>query len=121
MSRLLDTSVVIAADLDGLDDSDATWAISAITVGELEAGVLLARRKPVRAERLRRLSALLAVAPVLPLDAAVAARYGELRAAASRQPSNDLWIAATALHHEAELWTHDADFDNVPGLAVVKL
>lgn len=33
----------------------------------------------------------------------------------------DAWIAATAIDQGAELWTQDADFDEVPGLEVVRL
>ena len=63
MTSLLDTSVVVG---DGLESDAAigdSWSISVVTVGELEAGVLLAGRKAIRAARLRRLSAVLAVAP----------------------------------------------------------
>lgn len=83
------------------------WAISMVTVGELEAGTLLARDAGERAERLRRLSLILRRVPVLPVDHAIASRYAELRASAGRQPSNDLWIAATALAHGLRLVTAD--------------
>jgi predicted nucleic acid-binding protein len=61
----------------------------------------------VRAARLRRLSAILAAAPVISIDQAVATSYGELRAASGRHPTNDLWIAATALAHDLTLLTAD--------------
>lgn len=107
LSSLLDTSVVIGGHGPSDADLGTGWSLSVITVGELEAGVLLARGSKVRAQRLRRLGAALAVAPVLPVDAFVAARYGELRAATKRVPSNDLWIAATALAHDLVLVTRD--------------
>ncbi len=50
---------------------------------------------------------MLAEAPALPVDRTVAARYGELRAASRRRPTNDLWIAATALAHDLTLVTAD--------------
>lgn len=78
-----------------------------MTIGELEAGVLLAPDPAARAARLRRVAAVLAEAPALPVDRAVAARYGELRAASGRLPANDLWIAATALAHDLVLVTAD--------------
>jgi predicted nucleic acid-binding protein len=59
-----------------------------ISVGELEAGVLLAPDGATRALRLRLLSAVLAEAPVVDVDRAVSARYGELRAASGRRPTN---------------------------------
>ncbi|HEV7162807.1 MAG TPA: PIN domain-containing protein [Solirubrobacteraceae bacterium] len=105
MGSLIDTSVLVAGhQVVGLLED---WALSVITVGELEAGVLLAGDETVRARRLSLLAAVLAEAPALPVDRHVAARYGELRARAGRRPSNDLWIAATALAHDFTLITAD--------------
>jgi toxin FitB len=106
LSTLIDTSVLIRGTPSGGGLTEE-WAISAVSVGELEAGVLMAREARVRAARLRRLTAIVAEAPVLTVDQAVAARYGELRAATERQPTNDLWIAATALAHDLTLITGD--------------
>ncbi len=33
----------------------------------------------------------------------------------------DAWIAATAIDQNAELWTQDGDFDEVPGIRVIRL
>lgn len=109
MSALVDTSVLVGAAAGDLQDLDLKegWAISVVSVGELHAGVLMARDDAGQAARLRRLSAVLAQAPVLAADRAVAARYGELRAATGRMPANDLWIAATALAHDLTLVTAD--------------
>lgn len=107
LTAIIDTSVLIGdGDLlhDHLDDG---WAVSAVAIGELEAGVLLADDPEVRAARLRRLTAVLSVTPVLEVDQAAAARYGQLRAATGRLPTNDLWIAATALAHDLTLVTRD--------------
>ncbi len=105
MGILIDTSVLAGArDVAEIADG---WAVSVVTVGELEAGILLARDDATRARRLALLAAVLADAPALPLDRHVAARYGELRAQAGRQPSNDLWIAATALAYDFTLVTAD--------------
>jgi predicted nucleic acid-binding protein len=107
LTTLVDTSVLVGARGAGEMQLDSGWAVSAIAVGELNAGVLLAVDPAVRAARLRRLTAVLAVAPVLDVDRAVAARFGELRAAARRSATNDLWIAATALAHDLTLLTGD--------------
>lgn len=105
LSTLVDTSVLLgtgaALKIDG------GWAVSAVSIGELDAGVLSAAEPAVREARLRRLTAVLVVAPVLGVDRAVAERYGELRAATGRSPTNDLWIAATALAHDLTLLTSD--------------
>lgn len=106
MTALLDTSVLIGVHPPEVGQLEAA-VLSAVSVGELEAGVLSATQAGERAARLRRLGAILAESPVLPVDRLVAARYGELRARTGRLPSNDLWIAATALAHD--LWLITAD------------
>lgn len=108
---VLDTSVVIA---DGVRPIPGVLAISAVTLAELQFGVLVASRSDVRAERLRRLSILQKHFNALPVDEAVAVSYGRLAAAAveaGRQPRRrvmDLLIAATAHAHGASLYTRNA-------------
>ncbi len=111
MRAILDTSVVIAADIKQLPGE---LTISAVTLAELHFGVLVARERNVRAERLRRLSILHREFDALPIDDAVAASYGRLAAAVvdyGRQPrarTLDLLIAATAHAHSARLYTRNA-------------
>jgi predicted nucleic acid-binding protein len=107
LTTLVDTSVLIAAGRLSEVELEGGWAVSAISIGELDAGVLLARKPHRRASRLRLLTAVLSEAPILDIDRAVAARYGELRAATGRVPTNDLWIAAIALAHDLTLLTAD--------------
>ncbi len=114
MTLLADTSIVISPPVD---EDDEPIVISAITVGELHAGVELARDDATRSARLARLTALVSSVPVLAIDGAVAARYGELRRASGRAPSNDLWIAATALAHDATLITRD---DRLAALPMIR-
>jgi toxin FitB len=108
---ILDTSIVIATDVAPIDGE---LAVSAVTVAELHFGVLVARERMVRAERLRRLSLLQRRFDALPIDESVAASYGELAAAvveAGRRPrarAMDLLIAATAHAHSARLYTRNA-------------
>jgi toxin FitB len=107
---ILDTSVVLAADVGTLEGE---LAISAITLAEMHFGVLVAKTGSVRAERLRRLLALQRTFDALPLDDVVAASYLQVAAAvvdAGRQPrarSMDLLIAATAHAHSARLYTRN--------------
>lgn len=109
---VLDTSVVIASDVGPLDGE---LAISAVTLAELHFGVLVAKERKVRAERLRRLLVLQRTFDALPLDEAAAASYGQVASAvvdAGRRPrarSMDLLIAATAHAHSARLYTRNAD------------
>jgi predicted nucleic acid-binding protein len=123
MRALLDTSVLIAADVAPLD---CDLAISAVTLAELHFGVLVAKERKVRAERLRRLLVLQRTFDALPLDDAIAASYGHVAAAVvdvGRQPraqSMDLLIAATAHAHSARLYTRNArDFHGLDGLVEV--
>jgi predicted nucleic acid-binding protein len=110
MRAVLDTSVVIAAQVSPLEGD---LAISAVTLAELHFGVLVAKERAVRAERLRRLLVLQRTFDALPLDEAVAASYGLIAAAvvdAGRQPrarAMDLLIAATAHAHSARLYTRN--------------
>ena len=112
MRGILDTSVVIATDVGPLEGE---LAISAATLAELHFGVLVARERAVRAERLRRLSFLQRRFDALPVDEAVAASYGQLAAAAvdaGRRPRArviDLLVAATAHAHSARLYTRNLD------------
>jgi predicted nucleic acid-binding protein len=109
---LLDTSILIAGDVAPIP---GVLAISAISLAELQFGVLVATTATVRAERLRRLSVLQKHFDALPVDDAVAISYGRLVAAvvdAGRQPRRramDLLIAATAHAHGARLYTRNID------------
>ena len=123
MKGILDTSIVIATDVGPIEGE---LAVSVATLAELHYGVLVARERTVRAERLRRLSLLQRRFDALPVDEAVAASYGELAAAvveAGRQPrarTMDLLIAATAHAHSARLYTRNAaDFVGLEDLVEV--
>jgi predicted nucleic acid-binding protein len=127
---LLDTSVFIARETGReLDESllPEESAVSAVTVAELQAGVLAAQDTDVRARRLAALGALSDV-EVLVVDEAVAASWALLRVhlaeSERRLNVNDLWIAATALTHRIPVVTQDDDFgpvEGVGGLRVVRV
>lgn len=59
------------------------------------------------------------------MDEAVADAWAALRATlrtvGRKMPLNDSWIAATALAHRLPVATQDDDYDDVPGLEVIKL
>lgn len=117
---LLDMSVLI--DLErgiGIDlASEARWGIAAMTLAELNVGLLRAVTPPARQRRMR--SYLEAVnSLVLPFDEVVARTYAELVAWAEtegRRPSvADAIIAATAATHGATLVTLDNGFEHLAG------
>jgi predicted nucleic acid-binding protein len=127
---LLDTSVFIALESGRPIRGELLpeeSAISAITVGELQAGVLVASDTDVRARRLATLEAVSDI-EVLTVDETVAASWALLRVhlaeSGRRLNVNDLWIAATALTHQIPVITQDDDFgpvDGVGGLQVIEV
>lgn len=62
----------------------------------------------------------------MPVDEHGADAWSELvatirKSGRRRTPLNDSWIAATAKAHRIPVLTRDADFDDVPGLDVLKV
>jgi predicted nucleic acid-binding protein len=118
---LLDTSVVVAGPRPAVDHA----AISAMTLAELHYGVLRARTGEQRALRLRRLALVESEFDPLPIDGDVARAYGAIvagaRAAGRRPKTADALIAATAAAYGLSVYTHDADFEGLPGVDVVVL
>ena len=122
--HLLDTSVLLAADVAPIDGE---LAVSAVSLAELHFGVLVVTDPEVRAERLRRVDELARRFDPLPVDHAVAQAYGRVAAAvvaAGRSPrarALDLLIAATALRHGAVLRTRNRhDLRGLEGLLEVR-
>lgn len=108
---VLDTSVLVAADVPVLDGE---LAVSAASLAELHFGVLATDDVRVRAERVRRLTLIEHLFTPLAIDDAVARSYGHLASMiirSGRQPRGrvvDLLIAATAHAHDAALYTRNA-------------
>ena len=96
--------------------------IPTIVLGELYAGFNLGSRY---AENCNDLDAFLALpgVEITSPDRDVAERYGylvrDLRRQGTPIPTNDLWIAATALETGTRLVSYDAHFQHVPGLLVI--
>jgi predicted nucleic acid-binding protein len=120
---VLDTSVLISS---GGTRIEGELGISAVSIAELEFGVLVTQDPEKRALRLARLSAILRNFDPLPVDSYVAASYGRLAALTqeagrkARTRSMDLMIAATAHAHGARLLTANvSDFDHLSGVLEV--
>jgi predicted nucleic acid-binding protein len=123
-NAVADTSVFIAIEAQRtLKDLPDALGVSAITLGELQLGVLAATDLTVLANRQRTLSVVQQLTP-LPIDEPVAAAWAlmiaQLRQAARRMPINDSWIAATAIRHGLPVLTQDGDYDDIPGLTTIK-
>jgi predicted nucleic acid-binding protein len=128
---LLDTSVFIGREggrpLGELPDR---IAISVVTIGELQFGVLNASDDDVRARRADTLSLARAADPI-PISEAVMVTWARLvadcRAAGVHRvvKLTDALIAATAVEHGLPVVTQDGDFEKIarahPALRVLKV
>jgi len=125
---ILDTSVFIADEQGrslATDQLPAEAAVSVITLAELELGVHMAKTEHARTQRLSTLRALSATYVAVAIDEPVASAFAELvagvRRTGRRLRVQDAWIAATAKAHGAAVYTQDADFDQLPGVDVVRV
>jgi predicted nucleic acid-binding protein len=128
---LLDTSVFIAREserpLGGLPDR---VAVSVVTIGELQLGVLNAVGDDVRARRADTLSLARAADPI-PISEAIMVTWARLvadcRAAGIQRTVKltDALIAATAVEHGLPVVTQDGDYERIAdaysGLRVMRV
>lgn len=95
-------------------------AISSTILGEILAGFRLGGRRRKNQELLDRFFASPRVLS-LPVDEGTARRYADivehLQRVGTPLPSNDLWIAATAMQHGLILVSTDRHFEKVPQVA----
>ena len=124
---LADTSVFIAFESGRAVDVGALpelLRVSVITIGELRQGVLSAQEVDVRAARLETLTRALSLEPV-PVTDSVSESWAllrvQLRSRGRSMPINNSWIAATAMALRIPVVTQDADYDEVPGLVVIRV
>ena len=106
---MIDTSALVALERAGgsfkrvMDAAgDEPVALPAAAYAEVLAGVLLADTPARAARRRAKIDALVARVPVVEFGAGAAERWAEIFSALHREgrliPSNDLAVAATALH-----------------------
>lgn len=128
---LLDTSVFIARESGRpLGELPEQVAVSVVTIGELQFGVLSAGDRRTRARRADTL-ALARSADPIPISEAVMGSWARLvtdcRAAGIQRTVKliDALIAATAIEHGLPVVTQDADYDQIsaahPSLQVIKV
>jgi len=107
-----------------LGELPAEGKVSVITVAELRIGVLVASEPAVRAQRMRTLTEVEALA-ALPVDDDVSREFAEIVVQARRQRRRpkilDSLIAATARARGVPIYTQDADFDEIPGVRVMRV
>ena len=98
--------------------------VSNVTIAELRVGVLATLDLAVRSRRLATLQQAQTLMPLM-IDDQVATQWAELRVrlrdCGRSMPVNDSWIAATALAAGVPVVTQDADYDDVPGLEVIRV
>ncbi len=118
-SGLLDTSVFIARETGRpLGELPAHVAVSVITIGELELGVLAAREDSARARRADTLALARAADPI-PVSEAVMVAWARLvgacRGAGVHRTVKltDALIAATAIVHGLPVVTQDQDYKQI--------
>lgn len=129
MRGLADTSVFIAAESGRpLGELPSELAVSVVTVGELELGVLAATGHADREQRADTLALVRAADPI-PVSEAVMSSFARLvydcRAAGLRPRVLDALIAATAVQHGLPVVTQDEDFTEIaaahPRLTVIRV
>jgi hypothetical protein len=116
---LLDTSVFIARESGrGLGELPDRVAVSVVTIGELQLGVLSAADDATRARRADTLSLARAADPI-PLSEAVMVSWARLvadcRVAGIQRvvKLTDALIAATAIEHGLPVIAQDSDFERI--------
>ena len=135
MGLVADTSALIALERAGDAWESALSAVGsepavvpAIVYAELLVGVALADTPARRAGRRAKVDALVAAAGIVDFGLEIAERWAALFADLSSRgrliPSNDLTVAATALHLGFGVLvgpTDEAHFRQVPGLRVERI
>lgn len=118
-NRLSDALAEVDEVLDTLETAEGIY-VPVIALGEIRSGFLGGRRAAANESRLQWFLAQDGIT-TLGLDGPVSHRYATVHRALKQRgtpvPTNDLWIAATALEHGLVLYTRDGHFERIPGLA----
>lgn len=134
MATLLDTCVIVNALRSGLNLPHSSF-ISLVTEAELRS---LAKQWNWGENRVRPMERMLDRLPKIAIDVALFDEYVRIDCyskgklpndplpkgqTARKMGKNDLWIAATAIFYELNLYTSDNDYDHLPifGLNLIKV
>lgn len=133
MGLIVDTSEFVAAERKGGLPIDVIsrygphedYAISVVTIAELQHGVRRADGPRRRQQREHFLADVLSLFCICPMDIAIALRVGDIDADLKSRGLGlllpDLIIAATALELGYSVATYNLkDFQRIPGLQIVK-
>lgn len=95
--------------------------LSAIVLGELWGGFAAGTREKQNKAALNAFLNANGVT-VIQIDAATAEQYADiyqkLKSQGTPIPTNDMWLAATALQHNLALFTYDKHFQTIPELLI---
>lgn len=123
-NHLLDTNVVIELFKGNKTIADKINKlkkiyISSIVLGELYIGI---NRVTNKTKHLKKLNDFLELCYVINIDSNTAKLYGEIVTAlyikGNPIPTNDIWIAATALQHDFTLVTADKHFKQIDDITI---
>lgn len=93
--------------------------IPSIVLGELYAGFYLGAYTKINISELEEFLAVPGI-EIVEVNHAIAEKYGYLVKILRNQgtpiPTNDVWIAATALELSAKIMSFDKHFSNIPGI-----
>lgn len=99
----------------------STISVNSVLLGELLSGFAAGARREINRKELGAFLASPRVT-VLPVELRTAEQYASiylaLRNAGTAIPTNDMWIAATAMQHGLALFSYDKHFHAIEGLQV---
>jgi len=106
-----------------LETTDEIY-VPAIVMGELYAGFQLGARLRDNTKDLKEFIEQPGIY-IIDINDSIAERYGALikilKDNGTPIPTNDIWIAATALEHGARIATFDSHFKLIPGLMTIEI
>ena len=120
-NRLSDALAEVDEVIERLESAEAIH-VPVIALGEIRSGFAQGRRAAENEARLQWFLSQNGVNTVgvdVPVSHQYAAIHRALRARGTPIPTNDLWIAAIALELGLVVYTRDAHFAAVPGIARV--